>query len=285
MPASSQSRDWVHYLYNEEADSWTNKGVVSEGQGHSWLNAMDPETGDLYYNNGLGSASIRKYVRATDRWESFSLPTSNNNIGTMSYHPNLFGAGVPGIYIWTGRFHLCYRISNGQIVNVGPTEGSGADDGTTGNIKNGTGDYCAARDSLVCGGKGQMSGSNRKPVIEVFAGAGNSDDAEAEGTIVYRGEAPVRIHGASADTRHAKLVAHPSDPSRVLLLEGYGDDRVWSSSNGGDTWQLKGYTHPFGSMGGWVGHWTVGRVSEYGVLIAMSSDGGGGRTILWKPND
>jgi hypothetical protein len=128
-----------------------------------------------------------------------------------------------------------------------------------------------------------MTGSSRRPVIEVHAGAGNSSDAEAERSIVYHGEAPAVIYGAGADGRHAKLVAHPSDPGQILLLEGYGTDRVWASTNGGGSWSLKGFTHPFGNMGGWVNHWTIGRISEYGVILAMSSDGNGGRSILWSP--
>ena len=190
-------------------------------------------------------------VYSSGSWSSIAL--DNTQIGTLAYHPNLFAAGDPGIFIWEGDNYYCYRLRDNSMHNVGPTEGSGGASGNTSRCRNGTGDYVPGRDSVVCGAKGWETGSPRKPVIEVHAGAGNSTDAAAEGTIVYHGEAPAVIYGAGGGTTHCKLVAHPYDTSRALLLEGYGADRVWSSSNGGESWTLVSYKHPFGDMNGWGG--------------------------------
>jgi hypothetical protein len=289
-PASGSSRDWIHYLYDESTDTWFDKGIVFNGAGHTWLSTMDPRTGDYYINNGQGSSQIRRYDRSSDRWTSgFNIGslTDNFNIGAIAYHPNLFGTGRPGIFVWAGRDYICFNIDNGELTKIGPTSGAGSDDGTTANYKNGTGDYIPARDSLVCSAKGQSTGSTRKSVIEVFAGAGVSNDAELERTIVYRGEPPVLVWGSGADTRHGKLVSHPSDPARVLILEGYGAARVWDSTDGGANWVLKSYTHPFENelVPNHVGQWMLGRISEYGVIMGMSSSGTGGDAHLWKPND
>lgn len=281
-PASGQSRDWVHYEYRETSDSWSRLGVVANGAGHSWLSTMDPATGDYYWNDGQGSDVIHRYDRNSRVWRNISL--NNTQIGSLAHHPNLFGAGNPGIFIWEGDSYYCYRLSDGSMHNVGPTEGSGGITGKTSRCRNGTGDYVASRNSVVCGAKGWETGSTRRPAIEVKAGAGNSSNAASEGTIVYQGEAPVVIYGGGGGSRHGKLVSHPSDGARVLLLEGFGTDRVWDSTDGGNSWNLKSYNHPFGNMNGWVDHWTLGRISEYGIIVAMSSDGNGGQTILWKPN-
>jgi hypothetical protein len=120
-----------------------------------------------------------------------------------------------------------------------------------------------------------------------LAGAGLSKDAESERKIIYQGEPPVMVWGSGRDTRHGKLVTHPSDPGRVLILEGYGSSMVWDSTDGGATWNAKSYKHPFEAEldPNHVGQWMLGRISEYGVILGMSSSGTGGDAHIWKPND
>ena len=85
---------------------------------------------------------------------------------------------------------------------------------------------------------------------------------------------------------HGKLCKHPTDPNKVLILEGSASSsRVWQSTNGGATWTEFG-VHPFYGMAtSSIEAFNIGVIPDYGVIIAMSSGGGvGGETRLWKPN-
>ena len=300
--------NWYHYRYRELDDVWENLGTqIESSNGHVWLSALDPVTGDYYINRGQGGDRLRIARRQPDgsfTYENRTIPLSGSpdNVGALVYHPNAFGQDRPGIYIWGRNQHIFYDIENDSFASVGSTTGTGADDGPTWNIKNGTGDYIRGFGAVIAGGKGQMTGSNRRPMIAVYDGAGLSSDAEAEGTIVYLGEAPIVVWGAGDTTNHVKLSAHPSNPDKVIFCEGGAstDDRFFWSDD------LTPKTHPYtgGSLQSYI--WTqdgrhpfhdelspnaaadqycIGRISEYGTLIGMSSGGTSGDCILWKPPD
>lgn len=280
-PQSGYSLDWKHYIYDEASDTWSDEGVIYNSQGHTWLTTMDPQSGDLFWHNGSGETIVHRYSRATDSHSSISLPGSNGEVATLAFHPNLFGPGIPGIFIWGGNNFYAFNLTSNTLVNIGPNPG-GPTNSTTARIKNGTGDYCAARDSVVCGGKDNNSSVDRKPIVEALAGAGNSSDCLAEGTVVYKGEAPVVIYGSNST--HGKLIADPGDPTKILVLEGFGTARVWESADGGATWTENG-THPFEAELSPTdgGHFMIGRA--YDVIIGMSSGSGGGDALIWKPNN
>ena len=297
--------NWYHYRYRELDDDWDNLGTqIESSNGHVWLSALDPVTGDYYINRGQGGDRLRIARRQPDgsfTYENRTIPLSGSpdNIGALVYHPNAFGHDRPGIYIWGRNQHIFYDIENDSFASVGSTTGSGADTGPTWNIKNGTGDYIRGFGAVIAGGKGQMTGSNRRPMIAVYDGAGNSTDAEAEGTIVYLGEAPKVVWGAGEDTNHVKLSAHPTNPNKVIFCEGgtSNEDRFyWSDDLTPKTWVAPPLTpaynwtqdgnHPFHdqlSPNASFNQYCIGRISEYGVLIGMSSGGTSGDCILWKP--
>ena len=283
-PASGSSKKYTHYIYDEATDIWTNKGSFVSEFGHNWTNAIDLLNGDhfLYTDKGgSGLDFIWHYNYSADSWST--IPLTVINIGAMAYHPNLFGAGIPGLFVWEGDRFYARHLANETWSDLGATGGTGT---PYGRMANGTGDYLPSIDACICGSTGRESGSDRHPILKIDAGAGNSSDAISEGTITYMGDSPVKIHGSPHSSQHGKLIAHPSDPSRVMILEGSAAaSRVWTSPNG-DNWNQKSYTHPFFGMPTASGEaFMIGRVSEYGIIIAMSSDGAGGETRIWKPDD
>lgn len=286
-PATSQSNQYSHYMFVEASNSW--RAVARPaftGSGHVWCYAFDPSTGD-YYATQYSNTTLRRYRRQTDRWESLARDTSGDLqdgglfAPIFGWHPNLFGPGKPGLYAHATFYGLAWNPETNAWSRI--TAGSWSNPGPFRNKNNGVAIYLPGSDRLAIWGKSQASTPDNS-VVWVEAGAGLSSDIVGDGLISSGGKPPILINGAGGTTRHGHIVAHPMDVNRLLCLEEYGSDRVWSSVDDGSTWTLESFKHPFANMRGQGEEFTCGTIPSYGVLIGITSDTSGGQTVLWKPN-
>jgi hypothetical protein len=198
----------------------------------------------------------------------------------MGWHPNLFGSGQPGLFIWAVFRFFAYNLSTQSFSVLSPSNFSSSSiyyDRSTGQAL-----YLPATDQLICFAKNRGKGH---PAIIVEAGAGNSSDVVSSGFVSPTATPPIQVYGGGGTTNHGHVVAHPDDANRLLLLDEHGSSRVWESSDFGSSWQLKGYSHPFQAMVNWSsGEYTVGTIPRYGVIVGMTSGANGGETVLWKPS-
>ncbi len=287
-PASSQSRDHSHYLYNEDNDIWTDVGVVVTGSGHIWSATFDPEEGDYYFVRYL-SDTLRRFRRrngaSLSSWEELArnsgLDAGNIGQPILGWHPSLFGPGRPGLYAHCTFYGDCYDPETNTWSRIATWSNNTPYKPGTNGKAGGQAVYLPGSDRLAVWG--QLQGYSGE-VIWVEAGAGLQSDALASGHLGFGGETPIAISAAGGSANHGHIVPHPDNPDQLLLLEEHGSSRVWDSLDDGDTWMLKNYTHPFEQMRNWsAGEYTVGVVARYGVVIGMTSDSDGGETVLWKP--
>lgn len=288
-PASSQSLDYSHYTYSEATNSWSTSGrSLFPGTGHIWNVTFDPTTGNYWfrkYNENVlrwfdRSAGASGAWRTTSSQTSPALNAGNVNFAAMGWHPNLFGAGRPGILIWAVFRFFAYDLSSGSFSVLNPSSFSSS--GTYWNRSTGQSLYLPATDQLICFAK---NAGNGHEAILIEAGAGNSSDIFSDGMVTPTSAPPIQVFGGGGTTNHGHVVSHPNDPNRLLLLDEHGSSRVWESSDFGTSWQLRSYTHPFQAMVNWSrGEYTVGTIARYGVVVGMTSSAVGGEAVLWKPN-
>lgn len=286
-PASNQSQNYSHYIYDEASDTWSTTGQsLFPGLGHVWNVTFDPDNGDYWfrrYNDNVlmwfdrseGSGGTwKKTVAQTDP----ALNEGNTNFAAMGWHPNLFGPGNPGILIWAVRKFFGYNLVTRSFAVLSPTFDSG---GPYRNRSTGQALYLPATDQLICFAQDDGNGH---PAILVDAGAGNSSDVIGDGFVRTTSQPPIQVYGAGGDVNHGHVVHHPDDANRLLLLDEEGSSRVWESADYGTSWQLQAYRHPFQEMVNWsAGEYTVGTIAPYGLVIGMTSNSDGGETVLWKP--
>lgn len=287
-PATSQSRDYSHYIYSEATDTWSTSGKsLFPGTGHIWNCTFDPVNGDYWFRKYAGN-EMRWFDRsdgANGRWKTTTTQTSpdlnngNANFAAMGWHPNLFGPGRPGILIWAVFRFFGFDLTTGQYSVLTPSNFSS--NGPYWNRGPGQALYLPARDQLICFARDEGNGD---PAVIVDAGAGNSSDVVGDGFVRTTSEPPIPVFGGGGTNNHGHVVHHPDDPNRLLLLDEHGSSRVWESIDFGNSWQRQSYTHPFQQMQNWsVGEYTVGTIARYGVIVGMTSDDGGGETVLWRP--
>lgn len=288
-PASSQSTNYSHYIYSEETNSWSTTGQsLFPGTGHVWNVTFDPDNGDYWfrrYNDNImmwfdrsdgPNGSWKQTVSQTDP----ALNSGNTNFAAMGWHPNLFGAGKPGIFIWAVFRFFAYNLATQKFSVLSPSNFSSSS--IYWNRSTGQALYLPATDQLICFAQDEGNGH---PAILVDAGAGNSSDVLSDGFITQVSEPPIEVYGGGGSSNHGHVVHHPDDPDRLLLLDEHGSSRVWESSDRGANWDLQAYKHPFQAMKNWSeGEYTVGTVSEYGVVVALTSDSDGGEAVAWKPH-
>jgi len=284
-PASSQSQNYSHFIYSEADDEWSTSGTsLFTGSGHVWNTAFDPVNGDYYFRR-YNENTMRIYDRSASAWTSTggttpALNAGNVNLAAMCYHPNLFGVGSPGIILWAVFRFFGWNINSQSWSVLTPSNFSS--DSPYWNRSTGCGSYIAATDQVVMWAQNEGNGH---PGVLVNAGAGNSSDAVSAGLITTTTTPPIEVWGGGGGTVHGHIVKHPSNANRLLLFDEHSSKRVWDSTDVGTTWNLKSYTHPFSDMANWsAGEYTVG-TGPYGVVIGMTSNNGGGETVLWKPDD
>lgn len=288
-PASGQSTDYSHYVYDELSDSWWTSGQsLFPGIGHIWDVTFDPVNGDYWFRKYNKNAlwQFDRSEGSNGTWKrtveqtSPALNNGNANFGAMGWHPNLFGAGMPGIFIWAPFRFFAYNLATKEFSVLNPTNFSTSD--PFWNRSTGQAIYLPATDQLICFAQ---NAGNGDPAIIVEPGAGNSSDIIKEGLVKITSEPPISVWGGGGTTNHGHVVPHPNDPNRLLLLDEHGTSRVWESTDHGSTWNLMGYQHPFQAMVNWSeGEYTVGVIEPHGVVIGMTSTGDGGETVLWKPS-
>ena len=286
-PASGQSLNHSHYIYSADTDTWSTTGqMLFPGIGHIWYPAFDAANGDYFYRQ-YNTNVIHWFDRsdgANGTWKESpeqlppALNEGNANFAAMGWHPNLFGAGKPGLFIWAVfRFfgydlttHTFSVLSSDKFPSGSPYR----------NRKTGQAVYLPGPDQLLCFGQANEVGH---PALLVKAGAGSSSDVFGDQLVTPTSAPPIEVYGGGADDNHGHVVNHPDDPNRLLLLDESGTSRVWQSDDFGATWVLQSYEHPFQEMHNWSsGEYTAGSV-PCGVVVGMTSDGNGGETVLWKP--
>jgi hypothetical protein len=289
MSKAQQFNNPNHWIYSESADAWRQTGPLAADNGHIWMHSHDAATGDYYYMDYNGDF---RYVRIMNRsveagqgatnspWQQtstapFELRSSDNIVGDLGWHPNLYGPGDGGLLVWAfsgGTF--AYQLSawrkqtdtwelNGSLVGAGENNA-------------GSGRYLPGWDRFLI-----ASGRSRELFL-MEAGSGAALAANPSGFEVP----PVRV-GAET-TQHGKLVVDPRNQSNLLLL-GAQTSQVWTNTTGGTTagWQLAPFTHPFLSLPNDTsidaGSWTCGDVPKYGVVWGMGRGGSTRDSILWRP--
>ena len=288
-PATSQSKNYSHYIYNEATDTWSTSGQsLFPGTGHIWNATFDPVNGDYWfhrYNHNVmwwfdRSAGANGTWKTTVSQTSPALNDGGPNFAAMGWHPNLFGPGNPGIFIWAALRFFAFDLASGTFSVLNPSNFSKGD--PYGNRSTGQALYLSATDQLICFAQDSDDGGGH-PALLVDAGAGNSSNIFADGLVSLTATPPIQVFGGRAN--HGHVVAHPDNANRLLLLDEKGSSRIWESSDSGSSWQLKDYSHPFQAMDAWSsGEYTVGTIPRYGVIIGMTSNSSGGETVLWKPN-
>lgn len=287
-PATGQSTVFSHHIYNEAANEWRNTDPAAaglSGTGHIWNSAFDPQTGD-YYHIHYQYEDVYRMTRASASWSVVArvpaayLGSSGNSPGPWpgtAWHPNLFGAGDGGLIVRGNRGVIAWRKRTGQWQSLG--------DYSSWNFKAG-GDYVyfADTDSVVMGTGYPNGGEQDRELIRIDAGAGGVAPQ-------YRvaGTAPLWVAGRGQD-RVGKMVAHPLDPRRLIILEekdpnNSSSAKWWISSDRGATWREQSTPHPFRALG-WT-HFTLCSIPTYQVLVGIFSGwdsvGYDFRLHLWKP--
>jgi hypothetical protein len=278
--AAGQTNTWIHRTYNIATNSWSAvslSGWSGAGTGHIYDNfTMDPATGDCYVVAGIGSNALQKYTRATNSYSTqfsglFTGPFIDP-INGVCWHDNLFGPGSGGVIITAGingnlAGLVYWRKSNNTVTRVSTSIDAGN--------QQGCGCYFPGIDKAIMGGQSSTSGgSNTANHILVTP----NTTAGGTPTNASVGAPPIKTGGDShLASNFGSVHPHPSDPSRVLLLERVSTARrVWQSTDG-DNWTLKGYTHPFAVNAGI----TIASLYPLGALWAINSS----TSVLWKPND
>jgi len=288
-PASSQSLNHSHYIYSENTDSWATTGQsLFPGSGHIWYPAFDTDNGDYFYRRNQtdlvrwfdrsdGSNGIWK---ATPSQTNPALSAGNDNLAAMGWHPNLFGSGNPGLFLWSPFRFFGFNLTSQSWSVLQPSNFS---QGTSlWNRSTGQALYLPGTDQLICFAADRGNGD---PALTVDAGAGNSSDIIGDSLAREINDPPINIKGGGGSEVHGHVINHPNDEDRLLIFDEHSTGRVWDSTDQGSSWSLKTYSHPFTGMpSASSGEYTVG-TGPYGVVIAMSSTSSGGETILWKPND
>jgi hypothetical protein len=190
----------------------------------------------------------------------------------MAWHPNLFGAGNGGLAVFSNDRIIGWRKSTDSWHDIWVFGGKEK----YSNMRNGSGIYIAGRDEVILG-----TGRDGNTLLYVEAGSSGRP-----GGAGVRGQTPINVSGYHDSTSGAVLT-HPADDARVLLLANNTGSKVWNSMDGGQSWNLATWSHPFGKMAGADGSTNVRcTITPYGVIAGLTSRAN--RSIaptfrLWRP--
>lgn len=270
-PANADAA-WSYQYYNIATDSWVSGGSLGwSHSGHIYGNfTMDYDTGDLYQGVGSYYLGLHRY-RLSSGWDVISdmfISGRNNEIPNGgAFHPNLFGAGQPGVVYDNELDHNFWNKTTGVVTHT-------AHGGQLYGKKEGEGVYWPAKDAVYVG-----SGDANSP----GGTAGGYIAKIAPGPVVTQvaNKPPIRWHGGSHldGSGLGSIHVHPGNPDKLLLLETAGS-RAWTTTDMA-TWTQVG-NHPF----------TVApRVlcslrANLGCMWAVGRTDGGGEiqySALWRP--
>jgi hypothetical protein len=283
-PASGQSLDFAHFIYDEISSQWTRTTLENlsgtNPNGHMWGQCYDWHTGNYwhhiqnlqrlyYYDHAVGR------FRQTPDYENILQPSGAQSTGGMAYHPNLFGKGDGGILINDTNYINAWRKSNSTWYSIF-TKGTGH----PAFAARGGGDsaYIESIDSVVFGTGHDRSGSVL-PMVRVGGGANGNP-----GRVEFVAPPPNNVRSIGSGATAGRMVIDPNNPDRLLYLAVDSTHRVFESVDFGDSWKDANQTHPFiAEMSGGETFWTCGAVPAYGVLWGMCGESSGISSILWKP--
>jgi hypothetical protein len=283
-PASGQSLDFAHFIYDEVSSEWTRTTLANlsgtNPNGHMWGQCYDWHTGNYwhhiqnlqrlyFYDNSAGR------FRQTQDYENILNPSGAQSTGGLAYHPNLFGTGDGGILINDTAFVNAYRKSNSTWYSIYSKPSGHPARGARGG---GDSVYIEAIDSVIFGTGHDGSGSVL-PMVRVGAGSNGTP-----GTVEFIAPPPNNVRSIGSGSTAGRMVVDPNNSNRLLFLAVDSTHRIFESTDYGDSWQDTGRTHPFISeMSGGERLWTCGALPTYGVLWGMCGQSSGVRSILWKP--
>ena len=284
-PQQSVSTDHQHYIFDETTNTWRTTGqALFPSTGHIWSSAFDPATGDYFFKRMAGEQHVQWMQRSVEAgrgatnspWKRTSghpeLAEAPTQKAGMAWHPNLYGGGDGGLAIFSNDRILGWRKSTDSWHDIWVFGGKER----YSNMRNGSGIYIPGRDEVILG-----TGRDGNTLLYVKAGSsGRPGDAGV------RGQTPIVISGYDAASAGAVL-AHPSDSSRILLLANNTGSKVWDSKDGGLTWRLTTWSHPFGTMKGSSGSANVRcTIAPHGLIAGLTSRSNqsvGPTFRLWRP--
>jgi len=278
-PASGQSKNHQHYIYDEASNTWRTTGQqLFPGTGHAWGYTYDYDTGDMFFQR-WNDDHVRWMQHDTESW---ATTESNPNIvpgyppvAGLGWHPNLFGVGDSGVVDWSRAAMAWRRADQSWYVISDPWPSGNPMRSRAG----GTNVYVPALDTLVMFAR-RRDGESEAHTLVIRAGSDGALAPHELGAVP-----PLPVYGAGGDTNIGRPVLDPNDDGAILLLERNNPHRVWRSSDAGSSWSETGYHHPFGSMP--KSSWIVTNVDSHGVVWALTSQGSPieSRSRLWRPHD
>lgn len=279
-----------HFIYSESSRQWRTTGTtLFPDFGHAWCCAMDGDTGDYYFHRNVQNY-LERMVRSVEAgqgtanspWTTTSQPSvgyvrpPNNYVQAgMAYHPNLFGTGDGGIFLWQGVQYTpqdAYMWTWRKSTNTWYRSATNYYGSAYYAHQSGHGIYVPGLDAVIIAANGP--GGQR--LISVPAGAGTTH------AFTDLGAGPMTIEGNSGGS--ACMVVDPANTSHILVLRKTSPYTYWRSTNGGSTWSSPG-THGFGGLTfDTAGSWIACSIPDYGIVWAMADDGcSAGNVGIWKP--
>lgn len=286
---TSADHNFRHYIYTESSNSWvrTTESSFDAGStsGHAWTQCVAPN-GDHYFKL-YQQTKLWRRVYSSGTWVATATDATRLNAlnltgGPIGWHPNLFGTGQGGVVHWAVNYIAAYNPStDAWSTLLGPLGSSHPLFARSGG---GDSHYFSDTDTLIMGtGKNNTTAVSFR-IVTIAAGGGVTWTTNSL-------PSSMEVYGAGGHnnsvTNIGKIIVHPSQPTRLLLLEYSGvpstNSRVWQSTDRGDSWTLLGYSHPFNSMTGASQGFICGSLPNYGVVWGITSASGGGQSVLWKP--
>lgn len=272
-----------HAYLDESANTWSAVDTdLADGNpaGHWRACDFDPQTGRLYWQReGTDDLYIYDPVAGWSIEDGSSVLTANSNPGNLGFHPNLFGAGSPGIltgsYVGDGGF-VAYRISDDTWHDLNQSGEPSAN--LFACLYAGWSIYVPATDELLmC----QSAGD----VFAFAAGAGLETNLSTSNSASARNAAPKGFEnpgGGSGNFLYA--CTHPRQPSVVLAFDAANSNVYYTDDAAATAWQTASFTHPFASELNTGGEYTVGSLPYHGVVAACESGvSNNANFVYWRP--
>lgn len=277
-----------HFEYDEATDVWTCEECTPslvDGAAHVFsLPSYDIATGNRYYLEEGGRTAFMErwepgdnlsdWTQVGDDMNTDIAAMMNNSArlvsgaGAMAFHPNLFGAGNPGLVLIAQEGLVQYRVSTGVYSILIPDDGSITDGGVEPGLI-----YCRGLDSVVvCSNN---SAADRRAWL-----------IEAGGTVTAIEDTPVQVGPDFDGSPGACPVDDPLEGNRIYLLEREGTQRVWTYNNTLDQWDLEGFNHPFEGRTGREEDFMCAAVYGKGCIWGLENDSSTTniRDRLWRPD-
>lgn len=267
LKAANARQSWEAWEFDTITATFTDIGAISGGLssvdelGHIYGNsAMDPDTGDLYFQV-WGESFLRIFTQSSRTWSTSATASPDFAVSApisgLGFHPDFYGAG-DGAVIVLGRdavppYVHAWRKSNNTWDRFDRTSGGTSTSMGMHNPFDGY-NYLGAR-----GG-------------EALHRVSNSSD------LSVRAVPPINIAGYGGGEQHGTMIPHPDGSGDILLVENQNSsgagNRVWKSSDGGLNWSSQS-THPFDAIGSGPHFY----MRDFGVVGRITYTG----LRIWKP--